>query len=70
MPHGRIQNTISLVALVLILSASPLPAVQPVAWSGRGSYRLLVEVAPVDLDGRDLDELPAEVEIDWVKRLA
>ena len=54
---------LQLIALVLMLSASPLPAAKPVEWSGRGSYPLLVEVAPVDLDGRDLDTLSPPVQL-------
>ena len=36
-----------------------------VAWAGRGGYRILIEVAPVDLSERKQDELPAQVDIDW-----
>lgn len=36
-----------------------------VAWAGRGAHRVLIRVAPVDLGGRDQDELPAQVELDW-----
>ena len=74
MPHRRLQLAISLVVLLPVLSAAPLltslAAAEPVVWSGQGGYRVLVEVAPVDLAGRDRDELPAEVEIDWMKLLA
>ncbi len=53
---------------------SPLPSAngQPVAsnvsaptWAGQGRYRLLVRVDAVDLGGRERDELPADLSIDW-----
>jgi FG-GAP-like repeat len=36
-----------------------------IAWAGRGAYRVLIEVAPIDLGDRKQDELPAQVNIDW-----
>ncbi|MDC0937149.1 VCBS repeat-containing protein, partial [Pirellulales bacterium] len=40
-----------------------------IAWAGFGKYRLLLEVSPVDLGDRTSDELPAQVEIDFVSQL-
>src|SRR5690554_117022 len=36
-----------------------------IAWAGRGEFRLLVRVEPVELDGRERDELPAQVAVDF-----
>lgn len=36
-----------------------------VAWAGYGSYRILLEVRPVEIGNRSEDELPAQVVIDW-----
>lgn len=44
--------------------ASKLP------WTSDAPYRILVEVAPVTLDGREWDEGPAEVGIDFTAALA
>ena len=36
---------------------------EPVAWTGKGSQRVIVEVTPRDIGTRQQDELPAEIEI-------
>jgi len=40
-----------------------------VIWTGQGRWRILVEVPPRDLAGRTLDEMPAEVELDFLALL-
>lgn len=48
--------------------AAQIPAGR-VAWAGRGAHRVLVEVPATDLGGRAVDELPAQIQIDWVELL-
>ncbi len=44
--------------------------VRHVAWAGRGECRVLLEVpADVRLNGRDSDERPAQVAVDWIAAL-
>ncbi len=43
---------------------SQSPQLDKLDWAGQGQYRVVVEVAPVALTGRDHDELPAQLEID------
>ncbi|MFB3904608.1 MAG: FG-GAP repeat domain-containing protein [Acidobacteriota bacterium] len=50
-----------------LLNAAALPA--RVEWVGTGGWRMLVEVAPVDLAGRGHDQLPTEIEIDFLSEL-
>jgi hypothetical protein len=47
-------------------SGQPLPptANPPIRWAGSGKYRVLVEVAAVELAQRSSDEMPADVEVD------
>ncbi|MCC6681273.1 MAG: VCBS repeat-containing protein [Phycisphaeraceae bacterium] len=53
-------------------SSAPLPPkfesaalqLQKLEWAGKGRFRVVVEVSPVSLEGRDADELPAQMEID------
>jgi len=56
-----------LIAWVGLLHAGAVSS--DIEWAGDGSYRLLVEVSPVAPDGRGRDELPAELEIDFVGEL-
>lgn len=52
----------------VLLSALAIGAEEP-PWTSTLSYRLLVEVPPVALEGRDRDEIPAEVAIDFAAAL-
>jgi len=56
-------------AVVLIAAAATSAAARgdepKVEWAGKGTRRLLVRVEPAEIDGRERDEMPAEVEIDW-----
>lgn len=49
------------------LRASAAPAV---VWAGRGHYRLLLKVEPVDTGKRASDEMPADVEIDFAREIS
>jgi hypothetical protein len=40
------------------------------SWAGQGGYRVLVEMQPRELNGRERDEMPAEVVLDFPKQLA
>lgn len=64
------RPAIHLAALVVVLIVCPTRAAEPIAWSGSGGYRLLVRVPPLDLAGRARDEMPAEIEIDFERRLS
>lgn len=39
-------------------------------WESENPYRLIVEVPPRDIDGREMDEAPASVEVDFEQLLA
>lgn len=41
-----------------------------VEWAGEGTHRFLVRVAPVEIDPRPFDEMPAEVEVDLSELLS
>ncbi len=53
-----------------MLDAVKSAASEPVAWSGQGRYRLLVELPSIDLEQREQDEMPAEIEADFTEALA
>lgn len=60
---------LAIVALLVVASA-PLRAAGPEAtWSGKGAIRLIVEVPPMDLAGRESDEGVASVEVDFEQLL-
>lgn len=62
-----------LVLLVVICVARidrAVNAAETLSWTGKGKYRLLVEVEATPREGRTRDELPAELEIDLTKELA
>ena len=62
---------LSLLSLICIAAAgAEPPSSKPkVAWTGRGSIRLLVQVPPRDLGERDRDEMPAEIPLDFSQLL-
>lgn len=47
----------------------PATAPKKVAWAGFGTYRVLLQVDPIDLGNRDSDTMPAQTEIDWKEML-
>src|SRR5678815_2861389 len=51
----------------LVIQASQAAKVY---WAGRGDYRLLVKIQPQNIGERKVDEMPAEVKIDFVQELA
>lgn len=63
-----VMNTIVLL-FVLVRSAAPAHSVAAPEWSGQGSIRMVVEVPPVDLHGREHDEMVASYSVDFEKIL-
>ena len=60
---------VGLVGFLFLLSAiSLVSAADGPPWHGKGRHRLLVKVAPRDLE-RESDELPTELDIDFAKLL-
>mgnify|MGYP002623845916 FL=1 len=51
-----------IVAVLLPVSFSA--ADDAIRWAGEGQYRVLIDVAPVDIESRSRDEMPADFEID------
>ncbi len=67
---GRdVKRRLSVLVFCIAIVGSRAVAADPPRWAGEGQYRLIVEVAPVDLEARNQDELPADVEIVFSKWL-
>ena len=50
--------------LAFVLLCDVLMAQESPQWSGATGHRLLVEIAPIDLDGRERDQRPVELKFD------
>jgi hypothetical protein len=65
---GRGVSRIAVVVLWMgALHGGEIP--KDVEWAGTGSYRILIEVSPVPLAERGRDQLPTELQIDFVSEL-
>ena len=67
--HPRRRVAIAAAILAVLAINSTATADDAIRWAGKGRYRLLVEVPPVDISTRDRDEMPAEVAVDFAALL-
>ena len=53
------------IVIAFVITHAPRAGAQDVEWSGRGHYRVLLEVDPVAIDGRPADELALQLGHDF-----
>ncbi len=67
--HLRSSVIVSVLVALQANSIRPANGVETIRWDGKGQYRLLVAVAPRDIDHRPIDEMPARLKVDFVAEL-
>jgi hypothetical protein len=66
-----VKTLLPLLFSCFLLACSPLVQGQasPPSWAGKGAYRLLVEVPPLDIGSRQRDLMPTDLPVDLSKQL-